>query len=39
MGGALWFFDSNYNFGGQQGRWLNFEWFGGGIRVLFAMGY
>jgi hypothetical protein len=25
-GGALWFFDSNYNFGGQQGRWLNFEW-------------
>ena len=30
MGGALWFFDSNYNFGGQQGRWLNFEWFGGG---------
>ena len=30
MGGALWFFDSNYNFSGQQGRWLNFEWFGGG---------
>ena len=25
-GGALWFFDPNYNFGGQQGRWLNFEW-------------
>ena len=25
-GGALWFFDSNYNFAGQQGRWLNFEW-------------
>ena len=25
-GGALWFFDSSYNFGGQQGRWLNFEW-------------
>ena len=30
MGGALWFCDSNYNFSGQQGRWLNFEWFGGG---------
>ena len=30
MGGALWFFDSNYNFAGQQGRWLNFEWFNGG---------
>ena len=30
MGGALWFWDSNYNFSGQQGRWLNFEWFGGG---------
>ena len=30
MGGALWFFDSNYNFSGQQGRWLNFEWFNGG---------
>ena len=30
MGGALWFFDSSYNFGGQQGRWLNFEWFNGG---------
>ena len=30
MGGALWFFDSNYNFAGQQGRWLNFEWFRGG---------
>jgi len=25
-GGALWFFDSDYNFGGQVGRWLNFEW-------------
>ena len=25
-GGALWFFDPDYNFGGQVGRWLNFEW-------------
>ena len=25
-GGALWFFDPNYNFSGQVGRWLNFEW-------------
>ena len=25
-GGALWFFDSDYNFNGEQGRWLNFEW-------------
>ena len=30
LGGALWFFDSNYNFAGQQGIWLNFEWFNGG---------
>ena len=27
MGSALWFFDPNYNFSGQQGRWLNFERF------------
>ena len=25
-GGALWFFDPLYNFAGQQGRWLNFQW-------------
>ena len=25
-GGALWFFDPLYNFGGEQGRWLNFQW-------------
>ena len=25
-GGALWFFDPDYNFNGEQGRWLNFEW-------------
>ena len=25
-GGALWFFDPLYNFGGAQGRWLNFQW-------------
>tara|TARA_B100001057_G_C22811978_1_gene935793 strand:+ start:48 stop:1853 length:1806 start_codon:yes stop_codon:yes gene_type:complete len=30
MGGALWFFDSTYNFNNAQGRWLNFEWFNGG---------
>ena len=30
MGGALWFWDPNYNFNNQQGRWLNFEWFNGG---------
>ena len=29
MGSALWFFDPNYNFSGQQGRWLNFERFDG----------
>ena len=29
MGSALWFFDPNYNFSGQQGRWLNFEMFDG----------
>ena len=29
MGGALWFFDPNYNFNNVQGRWLNFEMFDG----------
>ena len=29
MGSALWFFDPNYNFNNQQGRWLNFERFDG----------
>ena len=28
-GGALWFFDPNYNFSGRVGRWLNFEWMVG----------
>ena len=28
-GSAVWFWDSNYNFSGQQGRWLNFEWLDG----------
>ena len=28
-GSAVWFWDPNYNFGGQQGRYLNFEWLDG----------
>ena len=31
MGSAVWFWDSNYNFNNVQGRWLNFEWFNGGL--------
>ena len=29
MGSAVWFWDSNYNSG--EGRWVNFEWFDGGL--------
>ena len=28
-GSALWFWDPNYNFAGQVGRYLNFEWLDG----------